>query len=67
MTIQELLKETRLSISDLAKREKVYRATVWKWTKPTGKRSTVLETFHIGGNGFTTEEAFIRFVEGCNK
>ena len=57
----EMLSEKRLTLNQLAHREKVNPSTVWRWAQ-RGVRGCVLETFSIGGRRFTTEEAFERFV-----
>lgn len=60
--MKNLLEETRLTLTELARRENVAPPTTWRWDK-RGVRGVKLETFVIGGRRFTTEEAFARFVE----
>ncbi len=57
-----LLSEKRLSLTELARRERVAPPTIWRWYKK-GVRGVRLETFVVGNRRFTTEEAFGRFVE----
>lgn len=59
--MSDLLSETRLSLTALARREGVAVSTVWRWTL-RGVRGCRLETFSVGAKRFTTEEAFARFV-----
>ncbi len=56
-----LLAESRLSLTELSRREKVALSTTWRWTL-RGVRRVKLETFSIGAKRFTTSEAFARFV-----
>jgi hypothetical protein len=57
----ELLEETRITLTELAKREGVNVATTFRWAN-RGCRGIRLETFLLGGRRFTTVEAFSRFV-----
>ena len=57
-----LLAETRLSLTELARREGVAVSTAWRWTL-RGVRGAKLETFSVGAKRYTTDEAFGRFVE----
>lgn len=59
--IDTLLNEERISLTQLAKREKVCTSTVWRWTT-RGSGGHRLEHFCVGGRKFTTEEAFARWV-----
>ena len=56
-----LLREDRLSLTDLATQQGVSASTVWRWAM-RGIRSKRLETFTIGGRRYTTAEAFARFI-----
>lgn len=58
----DFLKEQRLSLTELARQERVSVPTPWRWSK-RGVNGVVLETFSIGGRRYTTQEAFQRFVE----
>ena len=58
----ELLQETRVSLTQLAREQGVYMPTVWRWAMK-GARGVKLETMQIGGRRYTTQEAFQRFVE----
>jgi hypothetical protein len=60
-----LLSETRLTLAQLAHRERVGIATVWRWTL-NGTKGVRLESFKVGGRKFTTSEAFERFVAANN-
>lgn len=61
--LARLLRETRLPLSKLARREGVSPPTTWRWWRK-GCRGVCLETFVVGGTRFTTEEAHARWVEG---
>lgn len=58
----DVLKEQRLSLTELARQEGVSVPTPWRWSK-RGVNGVVLETFSIGGRRYTTQESFQRFVE----
>ncbi len=60
--MSHLLAESRLSLSELARREGVAVPTTWRWAQ-RGVRGVKIETFAIGGRRYTTAEAFARFVE----
>lgn len=60
-----ILDETRLTLTELAQRERVNVATVWRWTT-AGARGVVLESVAIGGKRFTSVEAFTRWVAAQN-
>jgi hypothetical protein len=60
--MSHLLAETRLSLSELARREGVAVSTVWRWTL-RGVRGVKLENFSVGAKRCTTDQAFGRFVE----
>jgi Protein of unknown function (DUF1580) len=60
-----LLPETRLSFAQLAHKERVAIATVWRWDQ-SGIRGVRLESLKIGGRKFTTAEAFERFIVATN-
>jgi len=58
-----ILNENKLTLTKLAQRERVNTSTAWRWAQ-RGVKGIKLETFKIGGRRYTTNEAFIRFVEG---
>lgn len=53
--------ETKLSVSELARRENVSPSTVWRWTQ-RGCDGHRLETYQRGGRRFTSDEAFDRWL-----
>ncbi len=57
-----LLKEKRLSLTELARREGVSIPTVWRWRKK-GVKGVRLESFLVGSRRYTTFESFSRWVE----
>jgi hypothetical protein len=57
----QLLLEHRISLTQLAREQKVNPATPWRWVR-NGVRGIRLETFLCGGRRFTTREAFARWV-----
>lgn len=57
-----ILAESRLSITQLAKRENVNASTIWRWVQK-GVRGCRLETVLVGGKRQTSVEAFARFVD----
>lgn len=57
-----ILGEARLTLTQLAHREGVNPATIWRW-RTKGVRGAKLESVAIGGRWFTSDEAFARFVE----
>lgn len=65
MNFDQLLRETRLQLSHLARRQDVSPTTVWRWTT-RGVSGHVLESFNVGGKRFTTEEAFQRWIIAQN-
>ena len=60
-----LLSEARLSLVQLARRERIGLATICRWTDQ-GIGGIRLETFKIGRRKFTTIQAFERFVGATN-
>jgi len=60
--MHSLLKEQRLSLTELAHQEGVSPPTTWRWAM-RGTKGIKLESFRVGGRRFTTQEAFARFVE----
>ncbi len=60
-----LLEETPVTFTALAKREGVNVSTVWRWAGK-GVKSHVLESYNRGGKRFTTEEAYVRWVVAQN-
>src|SRR5437868_8975624 len=63
--MNDLLSEARMSLTQLAKREKVNVSTVWRWAL-RGCRGHVLESFRVGGRTYTTEAAFERWIVKIN-
>lgn len=61
----QLLHETRISLTKLAQEQNVSVPTPWRWST-RGNRGHILETFSIGGRKFTTREAFERWVAKIN-
>lgn len=57
----DLLRETRISLTALAREQGVSIPTVWRWAQ-RGIRGVRLETYHVGARRYTTEEAFSRWV-----
>lgn len=60
-----ILAETRRTLTQLARREGVNPATIWRW-RTKGIRGHKLDAVLIGGRWFTSDEAFARFVEATN-
>lgn len=60
-----LLSEPRISLTDLAKRERVHVSTCWRWCL-RGCQGHVLESFSVGGRKFTTLPAFERWLLKIN-
>ena len=65
MAIGNLLSETRLTLGELAQRQKVSLKSVFRWTQG-GVRGARLESFLFGGRRFTTEESFTRWMNEVN-
>ena len=66
MPIQiDLLHEERISPAQLARQECVHVSTVWRWIV-RGVRGHRLAAGYIGGQKFTTRQAFQRFVADLN-
>ncbi len=63
--MQSLLTESRLTLSQLAQREHVNVATVWRWCQK-GARGVRLESLAVGGRRVTSQEAFERFIAATN-
>lgn len=61
----DLLSEARISLTALAREQRVAVSTVWRWTL-RGVRGHRLECFALGGRRYTTREAFARFVARTN-
>jgi hypothetical protein len=61
----DLLSETRISLTQLAREQNVAVSTCWRWCL-RGIRGHQLESFSLGGRKFTTCEAFARFVARTN-
>jgi hypothetical protein len=61
-----LLKEQRLSLTQLARQEGVSIPTTWRWAM-RGIKGIKLETLQIGGRRYCTQESFARFVEATTR
>ena len=61
----DLLSESRLSLTELAKQQRIAVSTCWRWAI-RGIRGHRLECFSLGGRRYTTREAFQRFVARTN-
>lgn len=61
----DLLSETRLSLTALAKELGVSCSTTWRWAL-NGVGGQRLETFNLGGRRFTTRSAVSRFLARTN-
>ena len=61
----ELHREESVSLKELAKREDVHIATVYRWSNK-GIGGNVLETYRRGGRRFTSQAAFDRFLGKIN-
>jgi hypothetical protein len=59
--VADLLSEDRISLSALAKREKVGRRTVLSWVTD-GVDGIKLEAFRIGKAWYTTQQSYVRWV-----
>ena len=60
-----ILSEPRISLVDLARREGVHVATVWRWCL-RGVRGHRLESFSIGGRKFTSLPSYERWIAALN-
>ena len=65
MSAENLLGESRVSITELARRERVAVSTAWRWVL-RGCRGHRLESFAVGGKRYTTDESFARFIAATN-
>lgn len=63
--VHDLLSESRISLTDLARREGVHLSTVWRWCL-RGVRGHRLECISIGQRRYTTLPAFARWVAALN-
>ena len=63
--MSDLLSETRISMSALARREGVHVSTAWRWLT-RGVRGAKLPSYARAGRRYTTEEAFVRWVLQSN-
>lgn len=61
----DLLSETRISLTALAREQRIAVSTAWRWAL-RGVRGNKLECFSLGGRRYTTREAFARFVARTN-
>jgi uncharacterized protein DUF1580 len=57
----DLLQETRISLTQLARQEGVSIPTTWRWAM-RGIRGIRLETIQVGGRRYTSLEAYSRAV-----
>lgn len=65
-SIEQLLSETRLTVTQLAKEQDVSVPTVWRWVT-AGVDGHLLSSFKLGGKKrYTTREAFARWVAIIN-
>jgi hypothetical protein len=65
-SIERLLSEERLSLTQLAQEQRVSCPSTWRWST-RGVDGHVLETFKLGGKKrYTTREAFSRWVARIN-
>lgn len=62
---EQLLRETRISLTLLAQEQNVSVPTGWRWTQ-RGVKGHVLASFSCGGRKFTTREAFARWICAIN-
>ena len=58
--------EARLSLTALAKRERMNASTVWRWAQK-GVRGVRLETYVLGGRRYTTDDAYLRFIQATTE
>ena len=63
--MHQILSETRIALSALARSQNVCTPTVWRWATK-GVRGVKLESLAIGGKRITSREAFERFVSATN-
>lgn len=61
----QLLLETRISLTKLAQEQGVSVPTSWRWAQ-RGIGGHILETMSVGGRKFTTREAFQRWIAAIN-
>lgn len=54
-------RETPLSFASLARRLRLHRQTIWRWTTHGTKLGVTLETMQLGDRRVTSEEAYKRF------
>ncbi|HMP07662.1 MAG TPA: DUF1580 domain-containing protein [Lacipirellulaceae bacterium] len=64
--MSDLLSETRVSLTELARQEGVAVSTAWRWAA-RGVRGARLESIAVGGKRYTSLEAFARFVEATTR
>ena len=62
----DILNESKITLAQLARREGVNPATVWRWAT-RGCRGIVLQSIVRGGRRATSVEAFARFVAEMTK
>ncbi|TWU23841.1 DUF1580 domain-containing protein [Bythopirellula polymerisocia] len=62
----KILEETPLTIPQVARKAKVNPSTAWRWTAK-GVRGVTLETFSVGAKRYSTEEAYVRFIEATTQ
>ncbi|NLX94634.1 MAG: DUF1580 domain-containing protein [Rhodopirellula sp.] len=63
--LKKLFGETRLTLTEAARRESVHPSTIWR-AALEGRRGVTLETFVHLGRRFTTAEALERFHQRAN-
>jgi len=61
----DLLSESRISPTKLARREGISPSTPWRWLL-RGVKGHKLESFLVGGKRYTTLEAYQRFIVALN-
>lgn len=62
---EQLLQETRISLTQLAREQNVSIPTCWRWTQ-RGVRGHVLASFSCGGRKYVTRESFLRWIAALN-
>lgn len=63
--LEQLLRETRLALTQLAKEQNKSIPTCWRWTT-RGCKGHILVSFSCGGRRYTTREAFSRWIAAIN-
>jgi hypothetical protein len=65
MTTATLHESDRLSVNQLARREGVHCATIWRWML-SGVRGTKLRAIRVGGRRYITESDWLAFNAALN-